>query len=76
MQLYDTSLYESWVDITTGEVESPSDVIREEFGGAYVISDLKHKKFLAKAEEDTNLIAVYQDDYSVVLQVLGAENEG
>ena len=76
MQLYDTDLYESWMDITTGEVESPSDVIREEFGGAYVISDLKHKKFLAKAEEDTNLIAVYQDDYSVVLQVLGAENEG
>jgi hypothetical protein len=75
MQLYDADLYGRWVDITKGNVESPSDVIRKYFGGAYVVSDLKHKKFLAKAEEDTNLIEVYQDDDSVVLQVLGVENE-
>ena len=75
MQLYDADLYDRWVDITKGKVESPSDAIRDEFGGAYVISDLKHNNFLAKVEDDSNLIEVYRDDGSVVLQVLGVEKE-
>ena len=73
MQLYDADLYDRWVDITKGRVDSPSAPIREEFGGAYVISDLRHKNFLTKAEEDPDLVEVYRDDDSVVLQVLGAE---
>ena len=73
MQLYDADLYDRWVDITKGKVDSPSDAIRDEFGGEYVISDLKHKNFLATAEDDLNLVEVYRDDGSVVLQVLGAE---
>ncbi|MCJ7660630.1 MAG: hypothetical protein MUO67_15885 [Anaerolineales bacterium] len=74
MQLYDADLYDRWVDITKGKIDSPSDAIRDEFGGAYVISDLKHNNFLAKAEDDSNLIEVYRDEGSVVLQVLGVEN--
>ena len=73
MQLYDADLYDRWVDITKGKVDSPSDAIRDEFGGAYVISDLKHNNFLAKAEDDSNLKEVYRDEGSVVLQVLGVE---
>ena len=73
MQLYDADMYDRWVDITKGKVDSPSVLIRDEFGGAYVISDLRHKNFLTKAEEDPDLVEVYRDDDSVVLQVLGAE---
>ena len=73
MQLYDADLYDRWVDITKGNVESLSDAIRDEYGGAYVISDLKHKNFLGKAEDDLNLVEVYRDDGSIVLQVLGVE---
>ena len=75
MQLYDADLYDRWVDITKGKVDSPSDAIRDEFGGAYVISDLKHNNFLAIVEDDPNLKEVYRDDGSVVLQVLGVEKE-
>ena len=73
MQLYDADMYDRWVDITKGKVDSPSVLIRDAFGGAYVISDLRHENFLTKAEEDPDLVEVYRDDDSVVLQVLGAE---
>jgi intracellular septation protein A len=73
MQLYEAGLYDRWVDITKGRVDSPSTPIWDEFGAAYVISDLRHKNFLTKAEEDPDLVEVYRDEDSVVLQVLGAE---
>lgn len=74
MQLYDSALYDRWVDITKGKVEQPSEAIREEYGSDYVISDLKHKSFISKVEQDSNLVEVYRDADAVVFQVSSLES--
>jgi hypothetical protein len=70
MQLYDADLYDRWVAITQGEVDHPSQAIKDQFGGQYIISDLKHKGFLRVAEADEQIIRVYEDEYAIVFQVL------
>lgn len=70
LELSDAELYDLWVRITRGEVDQPSTAIREEFGGAYVVSDLDHTAFLRDAEDDPGLREVYRDDDAVVYEVL------
>lgn len=70
MQLYDAELYDLWVSITKGKVKDPAQVISDTFGSQYVITDLKHKKFLKRADEDPQLEEVFRDDYAVVFQVV------
>lgn len=72
LQLYDHELYELWVDITRGEVERPSGAIAGRFGGAYVVSDLRHEAFLRRAADDPGLGEVFRDGDAVVYQVLAA----
>jgi intracellular septation protein A len=69
MELYDADLYEEWVEITRGEVENPSAIIRDRFGAAYVFSDLNHGNFIQKATEDPGLEEVYRDDHAVIFAV-------
>ncbi len=69
MQLYDSALYDEWVQITQGKVEQPGSVIRSRFGGEYVITDLKHTAFLKQAQNDPGLKEVFRDKYAVVFDV-------
>ena len=69
MELEDKAFYERWVDITRGRVDQPGTAIRDEFGAAYVFSDLNHDNFMDAAEGDPLLQEVYRDDYAVVYQV-------
>jgi hypothetical protein len=69
MELQDESFFNLWVDITRGRVEEPGAIIRDEFGAAYVFSDLKHNNFIEKAEEDPLLQEVYRDDDAVIYAV-------
>ena len=69
MELEDKAFYERWVDITRGRVDQPGAAIRDEFGAAYVFSDLNHDNFMDAAEGDPLLQEVYRDDYAVVYQV-------
>ncbi len=70
MQLYDADLYDLWVDITRGDVETPARVIAETFGSQYVHTDLKHEDFLRVAENDPGLVEVYRDDQAVIFKVI------
>jgi hypothetical protein len=70
MQLYDASLYDTWVKITRGEVERPSQVIASRFSAHYVHSDLNHKNFLRLAAEDPGFKEVYRDDQAVVYEIV------
>jgi hypothetical protein len=70
MQLYDSKLYEEWVEITRGNAEDIDEKIRIDFSGDYVLSDLSHTRFLLQAENDDGLKLVYQDSYAKVFQVL------
>mgnify|MGYP001252284029 CR=1 FL=1 len=70
MQIYDANLYNLWVDITRGDVETPSEVIAETFGARYVITDLGHKDFLQQAASDPHMQEVHRDEYAVVFQII------
>jgi hypothetical protein len=70
MQLYNPDLYDKWVDITKGRVENPSMAIEERFGAQFVLTDLKHKRFLQQADDDPGLIEVFRDDQSIVYKVI------
>lgn len=69
LQLHQPELYDVWVDITQGRVERPSAIIREQFGGEYVFSDLNHEGFLEVAAEDPGLEEVYRTGDAVVFAV-------
>ncbi|MCQ3979442.1 MAG: hypothetical protein DPW09_38985 [Anaerolineae bacterium] len=69
MQLYDADLYDLWVDITRGKVETPAQTIAETFKARYIITDLDHKGFLRQAKADPRLVEVYRDKYAAVFQV-------
>ncbi len=66
MQLYDSELYNLWVDISKGRVEDPSVPIGERFGADYIFTDLNHTGFLREAEDDPGLEEVYRDDEAAV----------
>lgn len=69
MQQYDNELYSQWVKITKGEVANPGKDILTLFGGQYVVTDLNHKDFIRKAQEDPDLVEVYQDEYAIIFQI-------
>ena len=69
MELEDEAFFDRWVDITRGRVAQPGAAIRDEFGAAYVFSDLNHEDFMAEAEDDPLLQEVYRDEYAVVYRV-------
>lgn len=75
MQLYDAKMYELWVDISRGRVETPAQTITETFGAGYILTDLKHKDFLREAETDPRLTEVFRDEYAAIFQVVGQSNE-
>ena len=66
MHLYNADLYDLWEKITEGNVERPSQYIYDRFGANYVVSDLNHKDFIRRAEEDPGLKEVYRDEEAVV----------
>ncbi len=69
MQLYNPELYDLWVKVTRGEVESPSQVIATRFAARYVITDLKHQAFIDVAAQDPRLQQVYRDEEAIVYQI-------
>lgn len=70
MQIYDADLYDLWVDITQGDIETPSQVITETFGARYVITDLDHDDFLDQVANDPHMIEVHRDTYAAVFQIV------
>jgi len=70
LQIYDPGLYAEWVSITRGEVENPSAIIRARFGARFIHTDLRHGKFIRRAQEDANLREVYRDEQSVLFEII------
>jgi hypothetical protein len=73
LQIKDPELFDLWVDITQGEVESPSELIHDSFAAKFVFTDFKHDRFIARAEEDQSLVEVYRDKEAIVYQVISEE---
>jgi len=74
MQIKDPELFDQWVSITRGEVESPSNLIYEDFAAEYVLTDLSHKKFIERAGEDPGMVEIFSDDEAIIFQVQLPEN--
>jgi hypothetical protein len=73
LQVAHPTLWNLWVPITQGAVERPSTLIRENFGARYIISDLYHEAFAARANGDPNMRLVYRDDNSLIWQIEDSE---
>lgn len=72
MQQYNPDLYDTWVAISRGEVEQPSELIGGAFGSQYVFSDTNHDDFLQAAAQDPGLREIFRDANSVVFAVVAA----
>jgi len=69
LQRANPRLWDTWVAITQGRVEQPSQSISTQFGAAYVISDTRHDAFAAQTREDPGLELVYRDTYALIWRV-------
>jgi hypothetical protein len=69
MLLYNAELYNLWVDITRGDIQEPSDPILNIFGAQYVLTDLRHRDFIAQAERDAGMVEVYRDEFAIVYRL-------
>lgn len=69
LEIADKALWDEWVDITQGRVETPSSVIRSRFNASYIVSDTNHENFNEMAYADPGLELVYSDEFSFVWQV-------
>ncbi|MDX1520747.1 MAG: hypothetical protein R3264_03910 [Anaerolineae bacterium] len=69
MQLHDPALYDLWVDLTRGRVETPAETITANFGARFILSDLQHKGFMREANDDPNIKEVYRDEYAVIYEI-------
>ena len=69
MQLYDADLYATWVKITQGQVKTTSAAIRSDFGGDYVLTDLRHTAFINQAKNDPGLTEVFRDRFCIIYSV-------
>lgn len=70
MQLYDPDLYDEWVAITRGKVDQPSEIISKRFSARYVHTDLEHKKFILRAQEDPRMREAYRDEQAIIFEIL------
>ena len=70
MQLYDSKLYDVWVNITRGGVKNPAQIIATTFGSRYVHTDLNHGDFIRVAAQDPGLKEVYRDDQAIIYEVI------
>lgn len=61
--------YWRWVEIAQGNVERPGHELARRFPCAYVLSDLVHGAFLARAAEDPDLEEVLRDEQAVLYRV-------
>jgi hypothetical protein len=73
MELHNADLYNDWVDLTQGKSDQTGQIIREQFGGQYVFTDLGHEAFLRRAAEDPWLKEIYRDDDAVIFEVQAVE---
>jgi hypothetical protein len=69
LSLASKPLYDEWVDLTQGRGEDDwAAQIQRTFGACYAITDLKHSKFISRADKDPKFTRVYKDDNSAVYQ--------
>jgi hypothetical protein len=69
MQIKDPALFEKWVAITRGEVDMPAQPIYEDFAAEYILTDLGHKKFIDRVDEDPAVVEVFRDEEAIIYMV-------
>jgi hypothetical protein len=67
----DPERYQLWRSIAQGRVAAPSRQIRERFDAPYVLTDLRHERFIQMAAADPGLEQVLRTRTVVVYRVRG-----
>jgi hypothetical protein len=74
LSLANKPLYDEWVDLTQARGEDDwAAQIKRDFKACYAITDLKHTKFINRADKDPKFTQVYKDENSAVYQFCKVE---
>ncbi len=69
-------IYKSVMDITSGKIEDPAPVIREQMGARFVFSDAKENEdFINKCLQSGWCETVYEDDEARILKIRDQKGE-
>jgi len=70
MRLKDADMYSVWRKISRGKIKHPEDIILNEFGTEYVLTDTRHKRFIKAADNNMRMKRMFFDKYTIVYRVL------
>lgn len=69
LEIKDPALFASWLAITRGEVEMPSQQIINGFAAEYILTDLSHEKFIDRVGQDPAIVEVYRDEEAIIYRI-------
>jgi hypothetical protein len=69
--LEDPERWQLWRSITSGRVSTPSKPILERFGARYILTDLRHERFIQEADADPGLQRVLRTRTVAIYRVRG-----
>lgn len=70
MRLKNEPLFREYERITQGKVDEPADEIMNDFGARFVFTDLKHRDFMSKADNDFRFVKQYSDSNAAVYEII------
>jgi hypothetical protein len=73
MRLKNEPLFREYEKITRGQVNEPADEILTDFNARFVFTDLKHKDFMHKADNDFRFVKQYSDSKTAVYEIIPTE---
>ena len=73
MRIKNEPLFREYERITRGQVDEPADEILTHFNSRFVFTDLAHKAFIHKAENDFRFVLRYSDAKTAVYEIIPPE---
>ena len=71
MYLYDSELYEKWVDITQGKrYKKLYNIIKDDFEASYILSTTDHEDMIRSLDNNFYFDKVYEDNEAIIYKVL------
>lgn len=70
MRLKNEPLFREYEKITRGQIDEPADEILTDFNSRFVFTDLAHKAFINKADNDFRFVRRYSDAKTAVYEII------
>ena len=70
MRLKNEPLFREYEKITRGKIDQPADEIFNDFNARFVFTDLNHRDFMNKADNDFRFVKQYSNSTSAVYEII------